>query len=56
MLVEQLDMLVEQLDELCKVRQRAGQTVDLIDHNHVDLAGSHVVQEPLQGGPLGVAP
>jgi hypothetical protein len=31
-------MLVEQLDEFSKVRQRAGQAVDLVDDDHVDLA------------------
>ena len=30
-------MRVEQLDEFCEVRQRAGETVDLVDHDHVDL-------------------
>ena len=32
-------VLVEQLDELGKVRQRAGQAIDLVDHDDVDLAG-----------------
>ena len=42
-------MLVEQLDELGKIRQRAGQAVDLVDHDDVDLVGPHILQEPLQG-------
>jgi hypothetical protein len=28
---------------------------DLIDNDHVDLAGPHIVQESLQGWPVGVA-
>jgi hypothetical protein len=48
-------MLVEQLHELGKVRQRAGQAVDLVDDDHVHLAGPHILQEPLQGRPVGVA-
>jgi hypothetical protein len=32
-----------------------GQPIDLIDHDHVDLAGPDVVQEPLQGRPVGIA-
>src|SRR6266446_6352625 len=46
---------VEQLDELGKIHQRSGQAVDLVDHDDVDPAGPHVLQEPLQGGPIGVA-
>src|SRR5437588_8692485 len=41
--------------KLGKIRQRSGQSVDLVDHDGVDLAGPHVLQEPLQGGPIGVA-
>ena len=48
-------MLVEQLDQLGKVRQRAGEAVDLVNDDHLHLAGLHVVQEPLQGRPVGVA-
>ena len=48
-------ILVEQLDELCEVRQRPGQAVDLVDDDHIDLAGPHVVEEPLQSRPVGVA-
>jgi hypothetical protein len=31
------------------------QSVDLIDDDHVDLAGLNVVQEPQKGGSVGVA-
>ena len=48
-------MAVEQLDQLGEVRQRAGQAVDLVDDDDVDLAGSDVVQEPLQGRAVGLA-
>ena len=48
-------VLVEQLDELGKIRQGAGQAVDLVDDDDVDLAGSYVLQEPLQGRPVGIA-
>ena len=33
-------MLVKKLDQLCKVSQRPGEAIDLVDHNDVDLAGS----------------
>jgi hypothetical protein len=45
-------MAVEQLDQLGEVRQRAGQAVDLVDHNDVHLAGPDVSQQPLQRRPL----
>ena len=48
-------MLVEELDQLGKIRQRTGQAIDFVDHDDVDLAGPYVLQEPLQGGPLGIA-
>ena len=32
-------MLIEQLDELRKVRQRSRQAIDLVDNDDVDLAG-----------------
>jgi hypothetical protein len=48
-------VLVEQLDELGEVRQRACQAVDLVDDDHIDLAGPHVLQEPLQSRPVAVA-
>ena len=36
-------------------KPRAGQAVDLVDHDHVDLADAHVIEEPLQSWPVGVA-
>jgi hypothetical protein len=48
-------MLVEQLDELCEVRQGPGQTVDLVDNDDVNLACPYVLQQSLQGRPVGVA-
>ena len=47
-------LLVEQFDQLGEVGQRSGQAVDLVDHDDIDLAGSDVCQEPLQGRPVGV--
>ena len=34
---------IKQLDELGKVRQGPGQAVDLIDNDHVDLAGPDIL-------------
>ena len=48
-------MGVEQLDQLGKVRQGAGQAVDLVDHDDIDPAGPDVRQQSLQGGALGRA-
>ena len=48
-------MLVEQLNKLGEVGQGAGQAVDLIDDDYVDPASLHILQEPLQGWPVGVA-
>ena len=48
-------MLVEQLDELGKVCQRAGQPVDLVNHDNIDLAGPYVSKELLQGWAVGIA-
>ena len=45
-------MLVEQLDQLGEVGERAGQPVDLVDDDDVDPPGPDVGQEPLQGRPL----
>jgi hypothetical protein len=33
-------MGIEQFDQLGKVGERPGQTVDLVDHDDIDLAGS----------------
>ena len=46
---------VEQLHQFREVRQRTGQTVDLVDDDHVDPSGPDVLKEPLQGRPLGIA-
>jgi hypothetical protein len=48
-------MLVEQLDQLGEICQRPGEAVDLVDNDDVDLAGLYVLQQPLRGGPVGVA-
>src|SRR5712675_3307893 len=48
-------MLVEQLDKLGKVCQRAGQPVDLIDHDHIDLAGPYVTKKLLQSWAVDIA-
>jgi hypothetical protein len=48
-------MLIEELDQFCEVGQGAGQAIDLIDDDDVDLAGLHVLQELLQGRPVGIA-
>jgi hypothetical protein len=41
-------VLVKQIDQLGEIRQRAGQAVDLVDDNDVDLASPHVVEEAQQ--------
>ena len=48
-------MLVKRLHQLGEVGQRPGQPVDLVDHDHVDLAGLHILQEPLQRRALSIA-
>ena len=48
-------MGVEQLDQLGKVRQRAGQPVDLVDDDNIDPAVPDVGQQSLQRGALGRA-
>jgi hypothetical protein len=45
-------VLFKDLDQLGEVHQGAGQAVDLVDHDAVDLAGLDVGQQALQGGPL----
>ena len=42
-------MLVEQFDQLGKIRQRAGQAIHFVDDYHVDLAGPHFGKQFLQG-------
>ena len=46
---ERHPVLVEQLDQLGEVGERAGEAVDLIDHHDGDLAGPDIGQEVLQG-------
>ena len=46
---------VEGLDQLGEVGERPGQAVDLVDHDHVDLAGLDIRQEPLEGRAVEVA-
>ena len=48
-------MLIEQLDQLGKIGERAGQAIDLVDDDDVDLAGADIVQQPLQGRAVGIA-
>ena len=43
---------VEHLDQPGKVHQRAGQPIDLVDDDDVDLPRLDVGQQALQGGPL----
>ena len=46
-------MGIEQLDQFGEVGERAGQTVDLVDHDDIDLAGPDILQQALQRGPVG---
>ena len=48
-------VLVEQFDQLGEVRQRAGQAIDLVDDDDVDLPGPHVLKQPLQRRAVGIA-
>ena len=42
-------------DRLCKVCQRAGETVDPVNDDHIDFAGPYIVQKPLEGWPVSIA-
>ena len=42
-------MFVEDFDRLCEVGEGTGETVDLVDNDNVELAGSDLVQKILQG-------
>jgi hypothetical protein len=42
-------MLIKEFDELGEVGERAGQAIDLVDHDDVDPPLSDVGQESLQG-------
>jgi hypothetical protein len=46
-------MGIEQFDQLGKVGERPGQTVDLVDHDDIDLAGSDIIQKTRQVGTVG---
>jgi hypothetical protein len=46
-------MGIEQLDQLGEVGERAGQAIDLVDHDDVDLAGSDILQQVLQRRTVG---
>jgi hypothetical protein len=41
--------LIEQLDQLGEIGERAGEPVNLVDQDGVDLAGPDICQENLQG-------
>ena len=43
-------MLVEELDQLGEVGERAGQPVDLVDDDDVNPSSANVVQQPRQAG------
>ena len=45
-------MLVEELNQLGEVGERAGQPVDLIDDDHANSSRSNGVQQLRQGGPF----
>lgn len=45
-------MAVEDFDKLGKVSECARQPVDLIDDDHIDLAGLDIGDQPFQGWPL----
>jgi hypothetical protein len=40
-------MFVEDFDRLCEVGEGTGETVDLVDNDNVELAGSDLVQQIL---------
>src|SRR6185437_10271567 len=48
-------MLVKQLNKLGEVGERAGQPIDLVDHNDVDLLPPNVLQQLLQCRPIGIS-
>ena len=43
---------IEDLDHACEVGQGPGKAVDLVDDDHVDLAGFDVAEKPLERGAL----
>ena len=48
-------MPVEQLHQLGKIGERAGEAVDLVDHDDVEAAGLYVSKQLLQPGSVGRA-
>src|ERR1700676_1614125 len=52
-------MSVKQFDQLGKVGQRPGQTIDLVDNNDIEPSGTDIIEQSLQvraiGGPTGIS-
>src|SRR2546430_187325 len=48
-------MLVEQFDQFGEVCQRAGQAVDLVDDNDIDLPATNIPKQSLQGRAIRIA-
>ena len=40
---------VKGLNQLCEIGERAGKAIDLVDHDHIDLAGLDIGQQLLEG-------
>ena len=53
---ERHPVLIEQLDQLGEVGERAGEPIDLVDHHDVDLAGPDIGQEFCRAGRSREAP
>ena len=51
-----IDLRVKRLDQLGEVGERSGETVDLVDDDHVDPAEFDFAEQPFQGRALKVAP
>ena len=49
-------MGIEHLDDLGKIEQGAGEPIDLVDHNDIQLRSTDVVQEALQSRALQRSP
>ena len=48
-------LLIEDLDDLGEIGERAGQPVDLVDDHDIDLAGADIGKQQLQARPLHIA-
>ena len=46
---------IEDLDDLGEIGERAGQPVDLVDDDDIDLAGADIGEQQLQGRSLHIA-